>query len=369
VKKKKKIANKKAKSDRRVAAPTPRAVIICASEIEPKHIESLWPERIGIGHTTTYYGMPEQGKSSQALDVAARVSRGATWPNSDVKAPLGSTLVVAQEDAADEVILWRYKAMGGDVSKLHIFKGIEIPDEKHLEWLDMTRHLHLIDELIRKNQDLKLIIIDPISAYFGKEDTNKASIVRATLGPLNEIAQEHNLAMILIHHVNKNIQQDPLHRMSGSTAFGDFTRQSWLFASRKEEKTRKLMLSAKKSYGPPATGLAFGIIQTEPDEINSVRLEYEPEPVLESAHEVLAVEETPLGRPAKKREPAKQFLREMLADGPVPRKKVRLEADCQSIGERTLQRAVKDLKLTKVIPKTGKHKGKLCWKMRQNSRG
>jgi len=172
VKKKKKIANKKAKSDRRVAAPTPRAVIICASEIEPKHIEYLWPERIGIGHTTTYYGMPEQGKSSQALDVAARVSRGATWPNSDVKAPLGSTLVVAQEDAADEVILWRYKAMGGDVSKLHIFKGIEIPDEKHLEWLDMTRHLHLIDELIRKNQDLKLIIIDPISAYFGTSPSN-----------------------------------------------------------------------------------------------------------------------------------------------------------------------------------------------------
>ena len=33
-----------------------------------------------------------------------------------------------------------------------------------------------------------------------------------------------------------------VHRMSGSTAIGDFTRQAWLFASDKKDKNRKLMV-------------------------------------------------------------------------------------------------------------------------------
>ncbi|MFC1635843.1 AAA family ATPase [Planctomycetota bacterium] len=358
----KKKAKKKVRKPQQDSPNAQYAVIVPASEIEPKHMEYLWPEKIGIGCTTTYYGMPGQGKSSQALDVAARVSVGAKWPNSALKAPIGSTLLIAHEDAVENIIYWRYKAMGGDLDKLKIFKGIQRPDTKYLDWLDMNEHLHLIGEKIEEIENLKLVIIDPISAYLGDADTNKISVVRAILGPLNELAQEYEVAMILIHHVNKNNQQDTLHRISGSTAFGDFTRQAWMFGSREEDEERKLMALAKKSYGPPTTGLAFRIVQVNPSEENSVKLEYELPPLKKSAREIFT-ENIPVGRPPIARGKAKAFLREILADGPVLRKRVIDEAKSQGVGIRTLERAIGDLKIKRVIPKRGQYKGKLCYRI------
>ena len=347
-------------------AAIPRAVIVLASDIQPKHMKYLWPGKVGIGCTTIYYGMPEQGKSSQALDVAARISIGAKWPNSASKAPEGSTLLIAHEDAISEVIIWRYKAMKGDRSKLHFLKGIQRSDTGYLDWLDITRDLPLIEDEIKKIEDLKLLIIDPISAYFGKKDINKISEVRATLGPLNTLVQKYELAKILIHHCNKNTLQDTLHRMSGSTAFGDFARQAWQFGSREENKTRKLMVSAKNSYGPPATGLAFSFVQVDPAERSSVKLVYEAVAIQESAQEIFFEKKRPVGRPAKERGQAAEFLREILADGPVPRKRVKDLAELRSIEERTLQRTVSDMEIKKIRPKKGEHKGQICWQMRQN---
>lgn len=40
-------------------------------------------------------------------------------------------------------------------------------------------------------------------------------------------------------------------------AFGDFTRQSWVFASNEEDDAHELMMPSKKSYGPPTTGRRF----------------------------------------------------------------------------------------------------------------
>lgn len=340
------------------------AVIVPASEIKPEHMKYLWPGRIVCGSTTVYFGMPGECKSTQALDVAARISTGAGWPNSMLNAPKGSILLIAQEDAVREVILWRYKAMNGDPAKLYIFQGIK-RDSAYLDWLDITKDLPSIENQIKNIPDLKLIIIDPISAYFGKADTYKMSEVRATLGPLKALAEKYEIAILLIHHANKNSKQDSLHRISGSTAFGDFARQVWLFGSDKEDETRKLMVSAKKSYGPPTTGLAFRVKQVDPTDENSIKLIYETTLVQESAQDIFA-EQKGRGRPARERERAEEFLKKILADGAVPRKIVIDTAAIEKIDERTLRRAVSELKLRRVWPKTGKHAEKYCWRLPQN---
>ena len=268
------------------------AIIVDATKIKPEKMQFLWPDRIPLNCVTTYYGMPEQGKSTQALDVAARISTGAEWPDSIAKAPKGSTLLIAQEDAVREVTWWRYAALGGDFSKLYILKGIKKPNQNSLDWFDMAKDLSAVEEKIKTIDDLKLIIIDPISAYFGNTDTYRNSTVRRVLGPLSTLAQTHEIAILLIHHVNKNTQQHILHRMSGSTAFGEFTRQAWLFGATKEDETQKLMLSAKKSYGPPTTGLAFRVEQTDPANINSIKLVYENTSMEESAQEYFSKNKT-----------------------------------------------------------------------------
>ena len=51
------------------------------SDVAPEQVEWLWRERIAIGKLTLLVGDPGQGKSFLTLDIAARVSRGAPWPD------------------------------------------------------------------------------------------------------------------------------------------------------------------------------------------------------------------------------------------------------------------------------------------------
>src|SRR3954451_24488509 len=51
------------------------------SELVPQKIRWLWPNRIPLGRLTLLVSDPGLGKSLLALDIAARVSRGAPWPD------------------------------------------------------------------------------------------------------------------------------------------------------------------------------------------------------------------------------------------------------------------------------------------------
>jgi hypothetical protein len=55
--------------------------MLCAADHPVRPVRWLWPGRIPIGKVTLLVGDPGLGKSLVALDVAARVSRGAAWPD------------------------------------------------------------------------------------------------------------------------------------------------------------------------------------------------------------------------------------------------------------------------------------------------
>jgi len=48
--------------------------------VERKRVNWLWPGRVPMGKVTLLVGDPGQGKSLLSLDVAARVTTGAAWP-------------------------------------------------------------------------------------------------------------------------------------------------------------------------------------------------------------------------------------------------------------------------------------------------
>src|SRR6188768_1657411 len=56
------------------------------SELAPQKVRWLWPDRIPLGRITLLVSDPGLGKSLLALDVAARVSTGAPWPDEPVNA-------------------------------------------------------------------------------------------------------------------------------------------------------------------------------------------------------------------------------------------------------------------------------------------
>ena len=85
------------------------------SQVAPRAVGWLWPNRVPLGKVTLLAGDPGRGKSLLALDMAARVSRGASWPESGSGcAPLGRTILLSAEDDEADTIRPRFDALGGD---------------------------------------------------------------------------------------------------------------------------------------------------------------------------------------------------------------------------------------------------------------
>ena len=67
----------------RVGMATRRTGAFRLTDVTPTGIQWLWPERIPFGYVTLLVSDPGAGKSLVALDVAARVSTGRSWPDEE----------------------------------------------------------------------------------------------------------------------------------------------------------------------------------------------------------------------------------------------------------------------------------------------
>lgn len=341
-------------------------VILDADEMEPKILKWLWLDRIPLCCPTIFFGLAGKGKSTKATNIAAIVSIGGSWPNSKaMKAPKGTVLYVGQEDPYEEVVIPRFIAMGGNRKKLKFFGGIKrakSPDSEYLDWIDISRDLPILEKRIKQYKDLRLIIFDPLTGTLGsKTDMFKGADIRRVVGPLAKLADKYGIALILVMHSNKNTQQEALLQIAGTAEFGNLARQVWMFGTDSKDPTRFLMVAVKKSYGLPATGLAFRVEQTNPTNISGVKLVYEVAPVQDSAHELWGQKKR--GRHPDMAERLTQFYEKVLADGPAPIKQVdEVRENKFAVSYSTDFRVRREPKIIKVRPKTGKYAGEKCYK-------
>ncbi|MCS6977619.1 MAG: hypothetical protein NZM31_11520 [Gemmatales bacterium] len=98
---------------------------------------------------------------------------------------------------------------------------------------------------------------------------------------------------------------------------------------------QRLFLPGKCNLAAPPSGLAFGI-GGEP-----ARVQWEPLPVDVKSDDVIRRVRTASrpGPEAKARSAAEDWLRELLANGPLPTKQVRAEAKAAGLCWRTVRRA------------------------------
>ena len=52
-------------------------------QVEAKHVEWLWQNRLARGKLTLLAGEPGIGKSQAVIDIIARISNGGFWPDGD----------------------------------------------------------------------------------------------------------------------------------------------------------------------------------------------------------------------------------------------------------------------------------------------
>ena len=316
--------------------PTPQAgaVLRCFRDIAPKPLCWLWPGRIPRGKLTLLIGDPGLGKSLLTADIASRETRGTSFPDGAV-CEQGSVIFLSAEDDAADTIRPRLDAAGADVSRVHILEAVRVAltDGSLTEKpFNLETDCAALEGALSKYPDVRLIVIDPISAYLGGADSHSNAEVRGILAPLAALAARFGVAVLCITHLRKSAGA-AIYRAISSIAFAAAARAVWAVASDPEDGDRRLLLAVKQNLSVSAGGLAFRI-ETQN---NVPRLAWEPGAVVLAANDVLG--NVDMQQDQNERREAKEWLKDFLADGPVAVKRIQTEAKAAGLSWMTVRRA------------------------------
>jgi len=328
-------------------------VTVRISDIEPVPVQWLWFPRFALAKLCLLVGNPGVGKSFTSLDIAARISKGSPWPASDNlpdganDAPKGSVLILTSEDGLADTVRPRLDKAGADCNKIHIIKGVHREDEEQLKFWSgdeplitdsfcLSRDIELLEKKLKQITDVKLIIIDPLSAYYGaKVDTHRNAAIRSVLTPIAETAERYNICIVGITHLRKSISEAAIYRVTGSIGQTAQARLAWLIHLDKENQDRRLFTCLKNNLSREKTGLAF--------EIRDGRVEYEPGIITETADDLFR-DESEHGPRVKD---AMEFIDEIITTAPMAPKSldVQTAATKANISYGTYRRAKNTLGL------------------------
>jgi hypothetical protein len=292
----------------------PHAVAVRVSDVRQRPVEWLWQSRIALGKLTLLFGDPGLGKSLLTIFISAVVTRGGSWPDGGTPAPMGDVLILSAEDALEDTIAPRLDRAGANTKKVIAVRAIRWRDAtgKARERSVTLDDTEILDDMMAENPGVKLIIVDPVTAYLGTDtDSHKNSDVRALLGGLSRLAEKYNVAVVVVSHMNKGGGGHAIYRATGSLAFVAAARAAWLVERDKADPSRRLFLAVKNNLAPEQSGLAFTMVDG--------RIVFEDAPVYTRADDALADEPpaTPGPKP-EARNAACEWLQELLADGPIP---------------------------------------------------
>jgi len=313
-------------------------------DVEMKKINWLWSNHLARGKLTLLSGPSELGKSTIAIDLAARLSRGGEWPDGDC-APLASAIIISSEDAIDDTIVPRLAAAGADLTRVHMLAFAKTDGVTRS--FSLQTDLDRLGEKIEALGDVGLVVIDPITSYMGaKIDSHHTVEVRAVLEPLQKFAERYNVAVLMISHPQKAAATNVLNAVTGSAAFVHAPRMTFIVITDPENPDRTLFLAGKNNIGKKAEGMGYATENAfvGPDQsILTSRIAWDNLPVRITANE--ALEATADKKKGNATADAEEFLRTRL-DGNgagVPSKDIVDEAEANGISERTLRRARKKL--------------------------
>jgi DNA polymerase I-like protein with 3'-5' exonuclease and polymerase domains len=249
------------------AEQAPRSTAIesvCAADEEITALDWLWYGRFALGKIGLLVGLPDEGKGLTLSDIIARVTRGAAWPCNEGEASIGNVLLLTAEDDINDTIIPRLIAAGADLTRVTIVKMLQEAGAKRM--FSLVTDLPALRQKVLEVGGVKLIVVDPISAYLGigKIDSFRATDVRAVLGPLKELAEALHLLVLGVMHFNKKTDiTNVVLRISDSLAFGAAARHVYGIVN-DPDNNRKLLVKGKNNLAPKdQQTLAFGFATRE----------------------------------------------------------------------------------------------------------
>lgn len=325
--------------------------LINMQDIVMKPISWLWENRIACGKLTVVAGNPGLGKSQITAYLAATVSNGICWIDG-TNAPQGNVIFLSAEDCPADTIKPRLIAANAKIENCFVLEAVKSKStsgKESLRGFDISQDIERLSELIKAISDVRLIIIDPISSYLGKTDSHNNSDIRAVLTPLAEMAAKHDIAVVVLTHLNKSNQQDAIARVIGSVGLIAAARAGFMVTKDAENPEKRYFIPIKNNIGNDRTGFAYSIEGMELEaSIKTSKIvwgeQVEAQKILYPEHK----EKTSTNG-------AKSFLEELLVGNPKPAKEVLEEAEGAGYSKQSIQRAAQKLgiKRKKVGMKNG----------------
>ncbi|CAG0994334.1 hypothetical protein MTYP_02455 [Methylophilaceae bacterium] len=333
--------------------------LIRASDVTPEPITWLWNGWLAAGKMHVFGGAPGTGKTTISMGLAATVTTGGHWPDGS-RSIAGNVVIWSGEDDPADTLIPRLTLSGADLSRVYFIADIRDGNERRS--FDPARDMEPLRRKLTEIGGVRLLIIDPVvSAIAG--DSHKNAEVRRGLQPLVDMAASMRCALLGITHFSKGTGgRDPVERLTGSLAFGALARVVLVAAKHQEEGedgcTVRLFCRAKSNIGPDDGGFEYDLhqaeLKTHPGIFASSVLWGEA--VEGAARELLATADaTGDDGEGGTLADAKRFLADLLADGPLPVKAVKADADGAGYSWATIRRAQNALGIEPV--KEGGHFG------------
>ena len=344
-----------------------KADLTCTADIHAQAVRWLWAGWLAEGKIHLIAGPSGTGKTTTALAFAATVSSGGRWPSGEPAEARNVVIWTGEDDPAD-TIKPRLLACEANTNRVYIVNGVSDAGGKRS--FDPAIDVPALRDAILRLGNVGLLIVDPIvSAVAG--DSHKNGEVRRSLQPLVDLAMETRCAVLGVTHFSKaTTGRDPVERVTGSIAFGALARVVMaVVKASPEQGGGRLLVRAKSNLGPDTDGYRFDLRQAELSDPPGVSGSYVAwgEALKGDARVLLGqAEKLPDEDEQGELENAKDFLRELLADGPVDAKDVREEADGFGHAWRTVERAKKEIGVLSRREGFGKQ-GKFSWELPQSS--
>ena len=222
--------------------------IIRLENVVPQKVDWLWPSRFPLGKLSLLIGDPGVNKSVLTLDMAARISTGAPWPDQTEPQQIGGSVIISSEDGLHDTIVPRLLAAGADVHRIVCVRGKS-------RTMNLESDIGELASAIDQVDNCRLLVLDPLDAYLGRTDTHKNSQLRSILTPLAALAEQKRIAIIGIGHLNKR-ECLAIYRSQGSVAYVAQARAVHLVA-RYEEQDKRVLLPMKMNLCREPVGLVF----------------------------------------------------------------------------------------------------------------
>ena len=317
--------------ERQRVAEEGASVGVRLSDVKPKRVEWLWRGRVPFGKPTILDGDPGLGKSTLTLEIAARLSRGEPLPGDNERGEPAGVVILSAEDGLGDTIRPRLEAAGADLERIVAIPVVRLMGGGE-DLPEIPRDLPVVERAVREI-GARLVIVDPLMAHLGAHvSAHRDQDVRRALAPLARLAEETGAAVVVVRHLNKRTEGNPLYRGGGSIGIIGAARSGLLVAKDPDNDERRILAVSKSNLARTPEALAFRLEERG----EAVRVRWEgPSP--HTARTLLAVPEEDAERGAL--DEAKQFLRELLTPAVVATRDVTKEARSAGISEKTLRRA------------------------------